>query len=78
VLSSLAATGLAAPVAALYPSEKRQLLSDLSPDVVGLLNSLGLVGLSPPVGNIVNTLSDDLKKRQLLSDLSPDGVGLLN
>lgn len=55
-VAALAITATAAPVT----SEKRQLLNDLSPDVVGLLTALGLGGLAPPVGGIVNTLGDNV------------------
>lgn len=63
------------------PNTKRQLLNDLSPDVVGLLNDFGLSGLSPPVGGLLDTLGTDVKvkaKRQLLNDLLLDVLGLLN
>ncbi|KAL5382309.1 hypothetical protein DPSP01_006706 [Paraphaeosphaeria sporulosa] len=67
------ALAVGAPVA-----EKRQTLNVLSPDVVDLLNRLGLSGLSPPAGGIVDTLGSDLKKRQILNDLFPEVVDLLN
>ncbi|KAI4846359.1 hypothetical protein E4T44_05109, partial [Aureobasidium sp. EXF-8845] len=62
--------------------KKRQapgLLEDLSPEVVDLLNRLGLSGLSPPVGGIVTTLGQNVKRQApgLLEDLSPSVAALV-
>jgi len=65
LLNRLGLVGLSPPVGGIVTSlgeglKRRQLVKDLSPEVVALLNSLGLVGLSPPVGGILDTVSDDV------------------
>ncbi|KAG9798534.1 hypothetical protein KCU75_g370, partial [Aureobasidium melanogenum] len=78
--STMALSAMAAPL----PQENSTtaaapgLLQDLSPEVAALLASLGLGGLSPPVGSIVSTAGADVKKRAFLDDLSPEVKDLLN
>ncbi|KAH8681826.1 hypothetical protein BX600DRAFT_505469 [Xylariales sp. PMI_506] len=58
---SLASAVLSSPIAAEGKS-KRQLLNDLSPDVVSLLEGLGLTPLAQPVGDTLDTLGTDIKR----------------